>query len=311
MDRALGPRVDPKFRSAKSDLALREKKKLTRRFDSRNRPRRFPAPRSRVLTVRFATGGPLAPPGRASSTQKAGKRTVLLSQPTTRRFGTRSFQERATSMNLATHGLRAAVGLPPRVMRRAGGNTPRRALAVRAEITRIPAPDGSVERRGVTFKTPVPFDAAAAKTGIMHVGVGGFHRSHQLVRVPRNSPRAHPARRARPVAFTVPETSHSARTATRDVAKNSQRSRDRRARTRREARGASRREPRDVLREPRRPAVPRGAAMRPRARTARAARRHRIGRIRPFPVRERRGEVPVGLGVEATVSAGCRGHFSR
>ena len=131
--------------------------------------------------------------------------------PTTRRFGTRSFQERATSMNLATHGLRAAVGLPPRVMRRAGGNTPRRALAVRAEITRIPAPDGSVERRGVTFKTPVPFDASAAKTGIMHVGVGGFHRSHQLVRVPRNSPRAHPARRARPVAFTVPETSHSAR----------------------------------------------------------------------------------------------------
>ena len=136
---------------------------------------------------------------------------MLLSQPTTHRFGTRSFQERATSMNLATHGLRAAVGLPPRVMRRAGGNTPRRALAVRAEITRIPAPDGSVERRGVTFKTPVPFDAAAAKTGIMHVGVGGFHRSHQLVRVPRNSPRAHPARRARPVAFTVPETSHSAR----------------------------------------------------------------------------------------------------
>ena len=212
MDRALGPRVDRKFRSAKSDLALREKKKLHRRFDSRNRPRRFPAPRSRVLTVRFATGGR---PGSASSTQKAGKRTVpsgdAFVTPTTRRFGTRSFQERATSMNLATHGLRAAVGLPPRVMRRAGGNTPRRALAVRAEITRIPAPDGSVERRGVTFKTPVPFDAAAAKTGIMHVGVGGFHRSHQLVRVPRNSPRAHPARRARPVAFTVPETSHSAR----------------------------------------------------------------------------------------------------
>ena len=87
-------------------------------------------------------------------------------------------------MSLATHGLRAAVGFPPRVMRRAGGNMPRRALAVRAEITRIPAPDGSVERRGVTFKTPVPFDAAAAKTGIMHVGVGGFHRSHQQVRLP-------------------------------------------------------------------------------------------------------------------------------
>ena len=113
-------------------------------------------------------------------------------------------------MILATHGLRAAVGVPPRVMRRAGGNTQRRALAVRAEITRIPAPDGSLERRGVTFKTPVPFDASAAKTGIMHVGVGGFHRSHQLVRAPRESPRARPARRARPVAL-LPETSHSAR----------------------------------------------------------------------------------------------------
>lgn len=105
-------------------------------------------------------------------------------------------------MSLATHGLRAAVGFPPRVMRRAGGNTPRRALAVRAEITRIPAPDGSLERRGVTFKTPVPFDAAAAKTGIMHVGVGGFHRSHQLVRAPRKSPRAHPGD-ARTRAFIV------------------------------------------------------------------------------------------------------------
>ena len=108
-------------------------------------------------------------------------------------------------MNLATHGLRAAVGFPPRVMRRAGGNTPRRALAVGAEITRIPAPDGSVERRGVTFKTTVPFDAAAAKTGIMHVGVGGFHRSHQLVRVPRDSPRAHPARRANPSPLPYPK----------------------------------------------------------------------------------------------------------
>jgi hypothetical protein len=126
-------------------------------------------------------------------------------------------------------------------MRRAGGNTPRRALAVRAEITRIPAPDGSVERRGVTFKTPVPFDAAAAKTGIMHVGVGGFHRSHQLVRVPRNSPRAHPARRARPVAFTVPETSHSARKPRPEMSRKTPKGRatDARGRaTRREARRA-------------------------------------------------------------------------
>ena len=189
-------------------------------------------------------------------------------------------------MILATHGLRAAVGVPPRVMRRAGGNTQRRALAVRAEITRIPAPDGSLERRGVTFKTPVPFDASAAKTGIMHVGVGGFHRSHQLVPAPRESPRASRETRAtrRPFTRNIPL---STKTATRDVAKNSQRSRGRRARTRREARDASRREPRDAPRGLLRPVLPRGAEIRPRACTARAARRHRVGRIRQFPVRER------------------------
>ena len=79
----------------------------------------------------------------------------------------------------------------------------------------------------------------------------------------------------------------STKTATRDVAKNSQRSRGRRARTRREARDASRREPRDAPRELLRPVLPRGAEIRPRACTARAARRHRVGRIRQFPVRER------------------------
>jgi hypothetical protein len=53
---------------------------------------------------------------------------------------------------------------------------------IRAEITRIPAPDGTTDRKGVTFKERVVFDRAATTTGIMHVGVGGFHRSHQLVR---------------------------------------------------------------------------------------------------------------------------------
>ena len=235
-----------------------------------------------------------------SSTQKAGKARPEPHLRAPRRWlrhierraaTQRSFQQRTTSMSLATHGLRAAVGFPPRVMRRAGGNTPRRALAVRAEITRIPAPDGSLERQGVTFKTPVPFDAAAAKTGIMHVGVGGFHRAHQLVRAPRKSPRAHPGD-TRVRAFIVTRnpkhpTQHENR---RDggVAKTSRRSRGRRARTRREARDASRRAPRDVPRDPRRLALPRGAAMRHRSRAPRAARRPPVGRVRLRRSRSRR-----------------------
>lgn len=66
-------------------------------------------------------------------------------------------------------------------MRRAVRRTRHRAPpGIRAEITRIPAPDGTTDRKGVTFKERVVFDRAATTTGIMHVGVGGFHRSHQL-----------------------------------------------------------------------------------------------------------------------------------
>ena len=102
-------------------------------------------------------------------------------------------------------------------------------------------------------------------------------------RIPARASRETRATR-RPFTRNIPL---STKTATRDVAKNSQRSRGRRARTRREARDASRREPRDAPRGLLRPVLPRGAEIRPRACTARAARRHRVGRIRQFPVRER------------------------
>lgn len=54
---------------------------------------------------------------------------------------------------------------------------------VRAEIRRIASPDGTVvDLPNVTFKRPPAVDRAACKSGMMHIGVGGFHRSHQQVR---------------------------------------------------------------------------------------------------------------------------------
>jgi hypothetical protein len=157
-----------------------------------------------------------------SSTQKAGKARPVPHLRAPRRWlrhierraaTQRSFQQRTTSMSLATHGLRAAVGFPPRVMRRAGGNTPRRALAVRAEITRIPAPDGSLERQGGDVQ-----DARAVRRG------GGEDRHHARRRrrfPPRASagtraskiPARASRRHARPCLYRhpKPETSHSAR----------------------------------------------------------------------------------------------------
>ena len=309
MDRALGPRVDRKFRSAKSDLALREKKKLHRRFDSRNRPRRFPAPRSRVLTVRFATGGPA---GKcvihAKSREKHGAFVTADDAPLRDAVVSgKSNEHEPRDARSARRG-----GVPPARDAPRG----REHAEARARSARRNHPDPRAGRQCGAPGCDVQ-DARAVRRG----GGEDGHHARRRRRVPplasagtraskfpaRASRETRPTRRL----YRTRNIPLSTKTATRDVAKNSQRSRDRRARTRHEARGASRREPRDVLREPRRPAVPRGAAMRPRARTARAARRHRIGRIRPFPVRERRGEVPVGLGVEATVSAGCRGHFSR
>lgn len=69
--------------------------------------------------------------------------------------------------------------------------SPRQRLVVRAEIKKIQTPEGttcdtdelSVACADVRFKDPPVFDRGATKTGIMHIGVGGFHRSHQLVRV--------------------------------------------------------------------------------------------------------------------------------
>ena len=45
------------------------------------------------------------------------------------------------------------------------------------------SPDGTVvDLPNVTFKRPPAVDRAACKSGMMHIGVGGFHRSHQQVR---------------------------------------------------------------------------------------------------------------------------------
>ena len=66
-------------------------------------------------------------------------------------------------------------------------------FVVRAEIRRIASPDGTVpDLPNVTFKPPPIVDRAACKSGMMHIGVGGFHRSHQQVRAfpkPRRTPR--------------------------------------------------------------------------------------------------------------------------
>lgn len=78
------------------------KKKTHRRFDSRNRPRRFPAPRSRVLTVRFAQVAAGTGVIHAKSREKhafrdrpPGLANVLLSHPTTQGRGRFRKEQRA------------------------------------------------------------------------------------------------------------------------------------------------------------------------------------------------------------------------
>lgn len=79
-----------------------------------------------------------------------------------------------TRLSASVRGLARA-----HLARRAGG----RALGTRAAIRRIDTPHGGGgEKKGVTFKEPLDIDRSACVTGIMHVGVGGFHRAHQLVR---------------------------------------------------------------------------------------------------------------------------------
>ena len=296
-----------------------EKKKTHRRFDSRNRPRRFPAPRSRVLTVRFAQMAA----GMGVIHAKSREKHAFRDRPPGSRERAFVTPDDAPLRDAVVSGKSNEHEPRDAQSARRGGVPPARDAPrgrehdeARARGARRNHPDPCAGRQCGAPGCDVQ-DARAVRRG----GGEDGHHARRRRRVPplasagtraskfpaRASRETRPTRRL----YRTRNIPLSTKTATRDVAKNSQRSRGRRARTRREARGASRREPRDVLREPRRPAVPRGAAMRPRARTARAARRHRIGRIRPFPVRERRGEVPVGLGVEATVSAGCRGHFSR
>lgn len=93
-----------------------------------------------------------------------------------------------TRLSASVRGLARA-----HLARRAGG----RALGTRAAIRPIDTPHGGGgEKKGVTFKEPLDIDRSACVTGIMHVGVGGFHRAHQLVR-DASSPSA---RRERPRA---------------------------------------------------------------------------------------------------------------
>lgn len=94
------------------------------------------------------------------------------------------------SLNMAS--LRAAVARPL-ALRRSGvrGRAGTRGVQVRAEIKKIHSPAGDTVDtcdtraadtcKNVTFKDPPVFDRSTAKTGIMHIGVGGFHRSHQQV----------------------------------------------------------------------------------------------------------------------------------
>lgn len=294
MDRALGPRVDRKFRSSKSDLALREKKKLHRRFDSRNRPRRFPAPRSRVLTVRFAQMAA----GMGAIHAKSREKHAFRDRPPGSRERAFVTPDDAPLRDAVVSG--KSNEHEPRDARsaRRGGVPPardaprgREHAEARARGARRNHPDPRAGRQCGAPGCDVQ-DARAVRRG----GGEDGHHARRRRRVPslasagtrasRIPARASRETRATRRLFTrnIPL---STKTATRDVAKNSQRSRGRRARTRREARDASRREPRDAPRGLLRPVLPRGAEIRPRACTARAARRHRVGRIRQFPVRER------------------------
>ena len=84
------------------------------------------------------------------------------------------------SLNLSSSLRGAAVAARSHQCKRGGG---RAVWGVRAEIKKILSPDGVAEdKEGVTFKEPPAFDRSISKTGIMHIGVGGFHRSHQQVR---------------------------------------------------------------------------------------------------------------------------------
>ena len=316
-----GPRARsegrPKFRDAKSDLARPKKKKTHRRFDSRNRPGRFPAPRSRVLTVRFAQMAAGMGVIHAKSREKhafrdrpPGSRERAFAPP-----DDAPLRDAVVSGKSNEHEPRDARsarrgGVPPRA-RRAGGRAEARARGARGNHA-----DPCAGRRRRAPGCDVQ-DARAVRRG----GGEDGHHARRRRRVPplasagtraskfpaRASRETRPTRRL----YRTRNIPLSTKTATRDVAKKlpkvARPTRARRA-ARSEARRAESRVTFCVSRGDRLClAVPRcGPARAPPL----AARRHRIGRIRPF-IRERRGEVPVGLGVEATVSAGCRGHFSR
>lgn len=115
-------------------------------------------------------------------------------------------------MNLVHQTLRVGTGFPALARRATGAGRARaRAhLAVQAAIRPVETPEAALAREGVTFKQPLNIDRSQTKTGIMHVGVGGFHRSHQLVRLPTRIPRIRRARDlTRPGAFGSSQTTRT------------------------------------------------------------------------------------------------------
>lgn len=115
-------------------------------------------------------------------------------------------------MNLVHQTLRVGTGFPALARRATGAGRARaRAhLAVQAAIRPVETPEAALAREGVIFKQPLNIDRSQTKTGIMHVGVGGFHRSHQLVRLPTRIPRIRRARDlTRPGAFGSSQTTRT------------------------------------------------------------------------------------------------------
>lgn len=173
-------------RSNRPRARLGQPRALTRTRESRTPAialsRRKPRERRHAGDADALAEGTASVP-RARRAKARGARTAgcVLSRP-------HAMTISGTRLSASVRGLARA-----HLARRAGG----RALGTRAAIRRIDTPHGGGgEKKGVTFKEPLDIDRSACVTGIMHVGVGGFHRAHQLVR-DASSPSA---RRERPRA---------------------------------------------------------------------------------------------------------------
>ena len=132
---------------------------------------------------------------RSTREVRKAKRT----QPSVRGAHRRALDARhsvSAAMNLAHQTLRVGTGFSALARRATGAGRARaRAqLAVHMAIRPVETPGVALAREGVSIKQPLDIDRSQTKTGIMHVGVGGFHRSHQLVRPPIRIPRIPRAR---------------------------------------------------------------------------------------------------------------------